>query len=442
MFIMPYWFSLRKNIIISFLFDIFAFVVFFNTLKVYSNGFKTIFFNFFILFFWLLTSYVVGRYHQNKKDILENIKNIFLSCLNFFVYFSFTFLLFYKIIDFKDNYIYWENFVFFVKYIIASFIGQYFLRLFLISNSKSQQNWEFVGSHNSFLKLLDLVKISKININYSDSIDKLLTDNKKVRNIIIEKFGDFTSLNQEKIINLYFQGENIFSIVNWSEIFLQRIPSVFLSSNELLNLFANISRGRSFQIRLKRISDIFLSLIMLIFALPIMCFFGILILLEDNGPILYFQDRVGKNGIKFRICKLRTMKVNAEEGGAQWSKKNDVRITQIGKFLRASRIDELPQLYSVLIGNMSLIGPRPERPEIDSNLKKIIPFYDLRYLVKPGLSGWAQVNYSYGSSIDDSEIKLTYDFFYIKNFSFWLDLLIFFRTIRLVSRREGANPIR
>ena len=126
------------------------------------------------------------------------------------------------------------------------------------------------------------------------------------------------------------------------------------------------------------------------------------------------------NGLKFRICKLRTMKVNAEKDGIQWSKRNDYRITNIGRFLRASRIDELPQLVSVLIGDMSLIGPRPERPEIDSNLKEIIPYYDLRYLVKPGLSGWAQVNYPYGSSIEDSEMKLTYDFFYIKNFSICL----------------------
>ncbi len=438
----PYWFALRKEITFSFLFDILTYSLLFIFSNFYINGYKTILFNFLILFFWLIISYVVGRYHQKKRDILENIKNIFLSILNFFIYFSFAYLLFYKILDFKDNFIYVENFLFFIKYITASFFIQYFLRLFLISNSKSQQIWEFVGSQNSFCKLLDLVKFSKININFSDSIDKLLSDDKKVKNIIIEKFENSSSIDQEKIINLYFQGENIFSIFNWSEIFLQRIPSVFLSSNELLNLFANISSGRSFQIRLKRISDIFLSLVILFFAIPLMCFFGLLILLEDKGPILYFQDRVGKNGHKFRICKLRTMKVNAELGGVQWSKKDDIRVTKVGKFLRASRIDELPQLFSVLAGQMSLIGPRPERPEIDSNLKKIIPFYDLRYLVKPGLSGWAQVNYPYGSSIYDSEIKLTYDFFYIKNFSFWLDLLIFFRTIRLVSRREGANPIR
>ena len=173
-----------------------------------------------------------------------------------------------------------------------------------------------------------------------------------------------------------------------------------------------------------------------------MIIFGLLIYLEDRGPILYSQERVGKKGVVFKICKLRSMHINAESKGAQWSRRKDSRITTIGGFLRSTRIDELPQLFSVLKGDMSLIGPRPERPEMDLMLEEKIPFYDLRYLVKPGLSGWAQVNYPYGSSVSDSEMKLTYDFFYIKNFSFWLDLLIFFKTLRLVFRREGSLPIR
>ena len=131
----------------------------------------------------------------------------------------------------------------------------------------------------------------------------------------------------------------------------------------------------------------------------------------------------------------------AEKDGARWASREDERITFIGKYLRKTRIDELPQLFSVIKGEMSLIGPRPERVEIENLLEEHIPNYYLRHLVKPGLSGWAQVNYPYGSSIEDSKMKLTYDFFYIKNFSFWLDLLIFFRTIRLVSRREGAISI-
>ncbi len=441
MLINPYWFSLRKNIILSFLIDVFIFAIFFIILKVYDDGYKTILFNYLILFFWLLVSYIIGRYHQNKKDILENITNISLSTLNFFIYFSFTYVLFYKFLDFKNNYIYWDNFIFFIKYIITSFFIQFALIIFLKNKSKSLLKWEFVGSEDSFNRLVNLIDSNKIKINFAGSIDKLLVDSKKVKNVIIEKLSDSSLKHQEKIINLYFRGENILSIIDCSEIILQRIPFNFLSSGELLNLFANITRARSFQIRLKRVSDILLSLVILLFSMPLMLFFGIIIFLEDKGPILYFQNRVGKNGLKFKICKLRTMRVNAEKDGIQWSKRNDHRITNIGRFLRASRIDELPQLFSVLIGEMSLIGPRPERPEIDSNLKRIIPYYDLRYLVKPGLSGWAQVNFPYGSSIEDSKIKLTYDFFYIKNFSFWLDLFIFFRTIRLVTRREGAISI-
>ena len=441
MLINPYWFSLRKNIILSFLIDVFIFALFFITLKVYVDGYKTILFNNLILFFWLLVSYTIGRYHQNKKDILENITNISLSILNFFIYFSLTYVLFYKFLNFKNNNIYLDNFIFFTKYIFVSFLIQYLFIVFLKSKSKSLLKWEFVGSEDSFYRLVNLIDSNKIKINFAGSIDKLLIHSKKVKNVIIEKFSESSLLYQEKIINLYFRGDNILSIIDWSEIVLQRIPFNFLSSGELLNLFANIKRARSFQIRLKRVSDILLSLVILLFSMPLMLFFGVIIFLEDKGPILYFQNRVGMNGIKFRICKLRTMRVNAEIDGIQWSKRNDSRITNIGRFLRASRIDELPQLVSVLVGDMSLIGPRPERPEIDSNLKEIIPFYDLRYLVKPGLSGWAQVNYPYGSSIEDSEMKLTYDFFYIKNFSFWLDLLIFFRTIRLVTRREGAISI-
>ena len=159
--------------------------------------------------------------------------------------------------------------------------------------------WEFVGSEDSFNRLANLIDSNKIKINFAGSIDKLLVDSKKVKNIIIEKLSDSSLKHQEKIINLYFRGENILSIIDWSEIILQRIPFNFLSSGELLNLFTNITRARSFQIRLKRVSDILLSLLILLFSMPLMLFFGIIIFLEDKGPILYFQNRVGKNGLKF-----------------------------------------------------------------------------------------------------------------------------------------------
>tara|TARA_Y100000813_G_C24130932_1_gene337484 strand:+ start:80 stop:583 length:504 start_codon:yes stop_codon:yes gene_type:complete len=163
--------------------------------------------------------------------------------------------------------------------------------------------------------------------------------------------------------------------------------------------------------------------------------------MEDGGPIFYSQIRNGFEGSQFKIIKLRTMITNAEKNGAQWAEKSDDRITKIGFILRKLRIDELPQLVLVLSGSMSLIGPRPERPKIDEMLRNYLPNYDLRYSIKPGISGWAQVNYPYGASIDDAKLKLSYDLYYIKNFSILLDLIIFFKTIKLVMNGKGAIPI-
>ena len=151
------------------------------------------------------------------------------------------------------------------------------------------------------------------------------------------------------------------------------------------------------------------------------------------------EIRKGLYGKNIRIFKLRTMKLNSEKYGVQWSQHNDKRVTKIGYFLRKTRIDEIPQLISVLKGEMSLIGPRPERPEIDNDLKKNIPCYENRYNIKPGISGWAQVNYPYGASVQDSYNKLSYDLFYVRNCSIFIDLLILFKTIRVVIKYENAS---
>jgi len=162
--------------------------------------------------------------------------------------------------------------------------------------------------------------------------------------------------------------------------------------------------------------------------------------LEDGGPIFYSQIRNGLGGFPYTIHKLRSMRIDAEQSGAQWVKRSDSRITKVGSFLRRTRLDELPQLWCVFAGSMSLIGPRPERPEFDQELEHHIPHYRLRYCVRPGLSGWAQVNYPYGASVEDAANKLSYDLYYLRNFSFWLDLLILFKTIRLVFNARGAVP--
>ena len=230
----------------------------------------------------------------------------------------------------------------------------------------------------------------------------------------------------------------IFSTTNmeWCEKFLYRIPPIILleESNTIIYPKSNI-----FQQRIKNINEIFISISILFFSLPIVILAAFLIYREDKGKIFYSQIRKGLYGKNIRIFKLRTMKVDSEKEGVQWSQKDDSRITKIGYFLRKTRIDEIPQLISVLKGEMSLIGPRPERPEIDIELKKNIPCYENRYNVKPGISGWAQVNYPYGASVQDSYNKLSYDLFYIRNFSNFIDLLILFKTIRVVVKYENAS---
>ena len=441
MFISSYWVRTRLYIIYSILIDVSLFILFFINNKLFNSGNNIILFNIFFLIVWVLISYVIGRYHKIYLEIIDPIKQIFFSIINFFVFFSLTYFFYYKLLAISFGNGFSQNFLIFTKYIFASFIIQNFFHRIFKNKFNFCQEWQILGSNEFFLRCSELIKNCKVKLIFAN-LEELISDSKSKRNIIVEDLSNYPYSYQQKIINLSFKGSNIVSIINWSELILQRIPLSFLSSDELINLFSNVYNDKSFQVRLKRIADIALSILIIFFSFPFIVIFSILIYFEDFGPVLYFQKRVGKNGETFTICKLRTMKTNAESKGVQWSRKGDKRVTNIGKFLRSTRIDELPQLFSVLIGDMSLIGPRPERPEIDLKLKEKIPFYELRYLVKPGLSGWAQVNFPYGSSIKDSESKLTYDFFYIKNFSFWLDLLIFFKTIRLVFRREGSSPIK
>ena len=184
----------------------------------------------------------------------------------------------------------------------------------------------------------------------------------------------------------------------------------------------------------KRFIDIAVSSVGLVVTAPLILVVAIIIKLESKGTVFYSQVRTGRFSRSFRIYKLRTMASNSEVNGAQWAVKNDSRITAVGKVLRKTRLDELPQFWNVLKGEMSLIGPRPERPEFVGELSKEIPFYQQRHLVKPGLSGWAQVNYPYGASVEDAYNKLTYDFYYIKNASLALDLQIVLRTIGTVMK--------
>jgi sugar transferase (PEP-CTERM system associated) len=190
----------------------------------------------------------------------------------------------------------------------------------------------------------------------------------------------------------------------------------------------------------KRLASIVASIIGLILSLPPLPFIALAIKLTSPGPLFYKQRRVGKDGAVFYCYKFRTMRADAEaDTGATWATDDDPRITRVGGFLRTSRLDEIPQLWNVLRGDMSLVGPRPERPEFVDGLSREIPLYHLRHAIRPGITGWAQIRYRYGSSVEDAKEKLRYDLFYIKNLSPGLDLLIFLQTIKIILLGRGAK---
>ncbi len=246
-----------------------------------------------------------------------------------------------------------------------------------------------------------------------------------------------TKKDTSRLVNLRLLGTEVRSFTAFWEHYWFKIPisSVkddwFYFSQGFSVLSSSISQ------RVKRAVDILCALLLLALCLPIIVIAALLVAISSKGAAFFCQQRLGLNGKEFTIYKLRTMSVDAEASGAQWATINDTRITKVGRFLRLSRLDELPQLWNVLKGDMSLVGPRPERPEFTGQLSKVIPYYDLRHLVKPGLTGWAQVMYPYGASEEDSLRKLEYDLYYIKHQSFFFDFNILARTVAIVTQNSG-----
>lgn len=198
----------------------------------------------------------------------------------------------------------------------------------------------------------------------------------------------------------------------------------------------NYSKRRSLA---KRLFDVLLASVFLLLLWPLMLLTAIAVRLDSPGPVLYHQVRVGLNGRHFRIYKFRSMRQDAEKNGAMWAQKNDARVTRVGSFIRNTRLDELPQLYNVFAGQMSFVGPRPERPEFVDDLEQQIPFYAMRHKVKPGLMGWAQLKYPYGASVEDAKNKLQYDLYYTKNHSFLMDMLILIQTVEIILLGKGVR---
>jgi sugar transferase (PEP-CTERM system associated) len=246
------------------------------------------------------------------------------------------------------------------------------------------------------------------------------------------------TLPVEELLDLRLGGVKVEEATSWLERISGRIEVEQLYPSWLI--FADGFRFSAFFRMVRRVLNFSMALVGTVISLPLLPFVMLAVKLDSSGPVLYRQQRVGRRGAIFYCYKFRTMRVDAEaDTGATWAADDDPRITRVGKFLRTSRLDEIPQLWCVLKGDMHFVGPRPERPEFVEWLSREIPYYGVRHVVRPGITGWAQVQYKYGNTLADAREKLQYDLFYIKNASLGLDLLILFQTIKIVLLGRGAR---
>jgi sugar transferase (PEP-CTERM system associated) len=241
----------------------------------------------------------------------------------------------------------------------------------------------------------------------------------------------------QELLSLRLQGIVIEESTALTERLTGRVPLDGLNPSALI--YSQGFNLRQWLLIARRILSIIISCIGLALCLPILPFVILAVRLSSPGPILFSQVRLGLGGRPFTIYKFRTMRQDAEANGAQWAAKNDSRITRVGRFMRKTRLDEIPQLWNILRGDMGFVGPRPERPEFVQWLTNEIPYYGLRHMIRPGLTGWAQVRYQYGASLEETKRKLEYDLYYIKHLSLGLDLLIMFETLKTILLRRGAQ---
>ena len=440
---LPFWFRRRIRVITSLIIDI---IIFTLISSLFDFRVNYIFLS--ILGTWSLSSYIMGRYSFRQfKNIdkikyqRDSIKNLFLTII--FSLLSILIILLFEGEQSITSSICLKSILLLSSYGLISYLIQYLFVKIINNYYFNNYNMVYFGPKKSFetIKLYIKQNELKLSLIKIDNIDEFLNIKFKLQGLIIDGINNLSPEQLKKIESISNNGVRIFTILDWCENFLEKIPINLLSYDYVIGKnYFKLNNPK--ELKLKRIGDILFSIILLTFTLPLIFISSIAIFLEDKGPIFYSQNRTGHFQKIIKIWKLRTMYIDSEKDGFQWSKRNDPRITKVGKILRILRIDELPQLISVLKGDMSLIGPRPERPEIDKSLIEKIPFYELRYSIRPGLSGWAQVNYPYGASTKDAEEKLSYDLYYLGNFSFLIDLAILFKTLRLVLNGKGAiaNP--
>lgn len=330
-------------------------------------------------------------------------------------------------------------------YIWIFFSPKYFKTIVVVGDSLATEKLieliQFKNFHNiaSYVSNTEINKLS--NFHDVKTVDLIELVHSSLASEIVISTSGFSkeiikNLNKQ-LISLFKEGINIKSFETYYEEVTDRVPRDHLDYNFYKQINFSKNNDNHFYHFMQRVIDIVISLIGISFFIAILPLLFIANLIGNRGALFYTQNRVGFKGEIFKILKLRSMVVDAEKNGAIWAQKNDSRITSFGKFLRTTRLDEFPQFFNILKGEMSLIGPRPERPEFVKELEEKIPFYAIRHVVRPGLTGWAQVNYPYANTIEEQETKLRYDLFYIKERSSFLNFKILIKTISTVLLLKG-----
>jgi len=363
-----------------------------------------------LLFFFLLIFYIFDLYQfLTRKEFFSKAFISFSVC--FFVS-LFIFYFFYPIFKISPK----TNLFLFFSIFVALFISWRQIFYFIFSKAFLKKIY-FVDECKEVNEL-------KTAIQENPSLGYRLCEIQENPEIIVfdKKSFSWQSYLKKDVL--------LYTLDEFYEIIFKRVSINLISDDWFLNL-----KKKKLEDKLKRIFDIFFSLFFMALFSPFLIVIPLLILIEDGMPIFYFQERVGKDNKVFKLIKFRSMKKDAEKSGPQWAEVADTRVTKIGKILRKLHFDEIPQLINVLKGEISLVGPRAERPEFVKILEKEIPFYYLRHIIKPGITGWAQINFGYARSIEDSLKKFEYDLYYIKNRSLIFDLKIILKTAQIWFKR-------
>ena len=294
-------------------------------------------------------------------------------------------------------------------------------------------NYEYKGYISN-----NVSKATKYLLGSYDEMEKIIEEQKIDMLVIVEEIGEENFKKYlKRIFDLKINGLKVLSYKDFNESIQKKIDITKIDEEWLLESNGFDILNNESQKNIKRVFDLIIAVILIIMTIPILLITAIIIKLESPGPIVFKQFRIGKNMKKFKIYKFRSMRIHDSGKYSKYTSNNDERVTRFGKFIRKTRIDELPQLFCVLKGTMSFVGPRPEWEELVDEYEKKIPYYNLRHLIKPGITGWAQVMYPYGECVEDAQRKLEYDIYYLKNQDFLMDILTIMKTAKIVIFGKG-----